>query len=56
MKAFLLQARGANEVEPAPTIDHCQAAYPYQSKYGDAWEEKIVESTHMKKCEHTFIG
>eukprot|EP00957_Ditylum_brightwellii_P192308 14639574-Ditylum_brightwellii.AAC.1 len=47
--------KGANKGAPAPSIDHYQAVNPYQSKYVDMWEDKIGESTHMKKYENAFF-
>jgi len=32
-----------------PIIDHKLAANPYASLYGDDWEEKIANSTNVKK-------
>eukprot|EP00957_Ditylum_brightwellii_P118729 9055629-Ditylum_brightwellii.AAC.1 len=42
-------ARNAHEGNPPQTVDHHQALNPYESMYGEQWEEEISDAVAMKK-------
>eukprot|EP00957_Ditylum_brightwellii_P040039 3030224-Ditylum_brightwellii.AAC.1 len=42
-------SRNAHEGDPPEFVDHHQALNPYESLYGEQWEEKISDAVAMKK-------